>query len=166
MNVGSHVEHGLEFAQYRTYDWGSPDALPAGDPRLEKNGLYRDHVEGAIEKQLDALGLDRTAEGTPDLLIHYHASTSRRIDVSRNETGAYCYPEDCRTGVIEFETVTLVLDVVDAYTPGLTLTLPQATELWDIDAESCTRALQRLVAAGFLRSTGGMYRRETGYRAV
>jgi hypothetical protein len=44
-------------------------------------------------------------------------------------------------------------------TPGLTLTLPQATELWDIDAESCTRALQRLVAAGFLRSTGGMYRR-------
>ena len=59
MDVGSHVERSLNFAQYRTYDWGAPDALPVGDPRLDKNPLYRDHVEGAIEKQLAGRGYER-----------------------------------------------------------------------------------------------------------
>jgi Fic family protein len=51
--------------------------------------------------------------------------------------------------------------------PGLALTLPQATHLWGVDAETCVRALDRLVASGFLRSSGGAYRRDgAGYRAV
>jgi Domain of unknown function (DUF4136) len=116
MNVGSHVERGLNFAQYRTWDWGRPDALPVGDPRLDQNGFYRDHVEGSIEKQLAGRGLERSASATPDLLIHYHASTTRRIDVSRNQPSGNCYAEDCRAGVIEYEAVTLVLDLVDART--------------------------------------------------
>jgi hypothetical protein len=116
IHVGSHVDHGLDFARYRTYAWGSPDARPAGDPRLEQNGFYRDHVEGAIDKQLAARGLARSASGQPDVLIHYHATTSRRIDVSRNQTSPYCYGEDCLSGVVEFETVTLVLDLIDADT--------------------------------------------------
>ncbi len=33
MNVSSHVERGVNFAQYRTFDWGPADALPTGDPR-------------------------------------------------------------------------------------------------------------------------------------
>src|SRR2546426_9452043 len=28
MNVGSHVKRGLNFAQYRTYDWGPPTHCP------------------------------------------------------------------------------------------------------------------------------------------
>jgi hypothetical protein len=51
--------------------------------------------------------------------------------------------------------------------PGLALTLPQATCLWHTDPESCARALERLVASGFLRHAGGTYRRDTaGYRAI
>jgi hypothetical protein len=51
--------------------------------------------------------------------------------------------------------------------PGLALTLPQATHLWSVDAETCMRALDRLVASGFLRSVGGAYRRDSsGYRAA
>jgi hypothetical protein len=51
--------------------------------------------------------------------------------------------------------------------PGLSLTLPQATRLWNADEGSCARVLERLVAFGFLRSAGGTYRRDTaGYRAV
>jgi hypothetical protein len=50
--------------------------------------------------------------------------------------------------------------------PGLALTLPQATHLWSADSESCARALERLVASGFLRQTDGTYRRDhSGYRA-
>jgi hypothetical protein len=51
--------------------------------------------------------------------------------------------------------------------PGLVLTLPQAIHLWSEDAEYCMRALDRLVASGFLRSADGVYRRDSaGYRAV
>jgi hypothetical protein len=51
--------------------------------------------------------------------------------------------------------------------PGLALTLPQATHLWSVDAETCTCALDRLVASGFLRRTGGVYRRDSaGYRSA
>ena len=50
--------------------------------------------------------------------------------------------------------------------PGLVLTLPQATHLWNVDPESWTPALERLVASGFLRSASGTYRRDVAYRAA
>ena len=33
MTVSSHIERGINFTDYRTYDWGAPDNLPVGDPR-------------------------------------------------------------------------------------------------------------------------------------
>ena len=117
MNVSSHVERGLDFAQYHTYDWGPADALPTGDPRLDKNPFFQDHVQGAVEKQLAAKGFERSTSRAPDLLIHYHASINRRIDVNRvDHKFGYCYNEDCRAGVIEYEAGTLVLDIVDTRT--------------------------------------------------
>jgi hypothetical protein len=51
--------------------------------------------------------------------------------------------------------------------PGLAVTLPQAVRLWHADVESCGRALDRLVASGFLRCACGTYRRnDAGYRAA
>ena len=63
MSVSSHVERGLDLAQYRTYDWGPADALPTGDPRLDKNPFFQDHVQGAVEKQLAAKGFERSTPG-------------------------------------------------------------------------------------------------------
>lgn len=117
LNVSSHIQRDLDFAQYRTYDWGPADALPTGDPRLDENLFFQDQVEGAVEKQLAAKGFERSESGPPDLLIHYHASISRRIDVNRvDHDYGYCYDEDCRARVIEFEAGTLVLDIVDPKT--------------------------------------------------
>jgi uncharacterized protein DUF4136 len=117
MTVGSHVDRGINFARYRTYDWGPADALPTGDPRLDKNPFFKDHVEGAVEKQLAARGLEMSTSGTPDLLIHYHASISQRIDVNRLDRGyGYCYGVDCPPDAIEYEAGTLVLDIVDSRT--------------------------------------------------
>lgn len=115
MTVSSHVQSGIDFARYRTYDWGPADALPTGDPRLDKNPFFQDHVEGAVEKQLAARGFERSTSGTPDLLIHYHASINQRINVDRVDHG-YCYDPDCRAGVFEYEAGTLVLDMVDTRT--------------------------------------------------
>src|SRR5262245_38565891 len=52
MNVSSHIEHGAEFTHYRTWDWGPADALPTGDPRLDNNPFFQDHLLGAVEKQM------------------------------------------------------------------------------------------------------------------
>jgi uncharacterized protein DUF4136 len=117
LNVSSHVQRGVDFAQFHTYDWGPADALPTGDPRLDQNPFFRDQVEGAVEKQLAAKGFERSASGTADLLIHYHASINQRIEVDRvDRQHGYCYDEDCRAGVLEYEAGTLVLDVVDPRT--------------------------------------------------
>lgn len=117
MTVSSHIERGLNVAQYRTYDWGPADALPTGDPRLDKNPFFQDHMQGAVEKGLAAKGFAPSTSGTPDLLIHYHASITNRIDVNRvDRQYGYCYDAECQAGVIEYEAGTLVLDIVDART--------------------------------------------------
>lgn len=117
MTVSSHVRSGIDFARYRTFDWGPADALPTGDPRLDKNLFFQDHVLGAVEKQLAARGFEMATTGTPDLLIHYHASINQRIDINRaDREHGYCYEEDCPAGTIAYEAGTLVLDLVDTRT--------------------------------------------------
>lgn len=117
MNVSSHVQAGVDFSRYRTFDWGPADGLPVGDPRLDDNALFQDRVQGAIERTLALKGLEREEAGGADLLIHYHASVSQRLDVNRlDREQGYCADEDCRGRVVEFEAGTLVLDVVDAST--------------------------------------------------
>ena len=117
MNVSSHSESRLNLSRYHTWDWGPADALPTGDPRLDKDPFFQDHVQGAVEKQMAAKGFERSRPGAPDLLIHYHANITQRIDVNRaDREHGYCYDPDCQARIIEYEAGTLVLDVVDART--------------------------------------------------
>jgi hypothetical protein len=117
MNVSSHVERGLDFAQYHTYNWGPADALPTQDPRLDKDPFFHDHMQGAVEKRLAAKGLTLSTSGRPDLLLHYHANVTQRLDVNRlDQPYGYCSSEGCPGGVTEYEAGTIVLDIVDART--------------------------------------------------
>ena len=112
MSVSSHVERGLDFARYRTYDWGTPDELPTGDPRLDRNPFFKDQVQGEVEKALAGRGLELSE--SPDLRIHYHASITRRINVDGvDRARGYCYTDNCQAEVSEYEAGTLVLDIVD-----------------------------------------------------
>ena len=115
MNVSSHIERGVNFTDYVSYDWGPPDNLPVGDPRLDNNPFFNDYLQGAVEKQLKAKGFDHAAKGaTADLLIHYHASVNQRLDIYRaDQQYGYCYG-DCEPQVADFEQGTLVIDIVDA----------------------------------------------------
>ena len=120
MTVSSHVDRSLNFAQYRTFDWGPADALPTGDPRLDDNPFFKDHVQGAVERGLSARGLELASSGTPDLLIHYHANISDRIDVNRADRAyGYCGTADCPPETARYEAGTLVLDFIDARTDKL-----------------------------------------------
>lgn len=117
MNVSSHVQRGLDFAQYRTWDWGAADALPESDPRLD-DGFFRDHLSGAVEREFARMGYERPESGTPDLLVHYHANISPRIAGTDSQTGA-CYDGDCRVRVMEYEVGTILVDVIDTRTQKL-----------------------------------------------
>jgi len=123
LTVGSHVERGIDFSRYQTYEWAPPDALPAGDARLEENLEFLDHMQGAFEKALVARGYQRVTLGGPDLLVHYHAAVSRRIDVDRLAREPGACPDGnqlaCNERLIDYETATLVLDIVDARTGRL-----------------------------------------------
>ena len=121
--VGSHVERGLDFSQYRTYEWTPPDALPGGDARLEEDMVFLDRIQGAFEKALAARGYQRVTFGSPDLLVHYHAAVSRRIDVNRLAREPGACPDGnylaCNDRLIDYETATLILDIVDERTGRL-----------------------------------------------
>jgi hypothetical protein len=156
IGVGSHVERGLDFTHYQTYEWSPPDALPAGDPRLEEDMVFLDRLQGAFEKALAARGYRRVTFGSPDLLVHYHAAVSRRIDINwlAREPGACPDGNElaCKDRLIDYETATLVLDIVDART-GRLVWRGWAREDLDnlIDdqhrrARDTTEAVQRMLA--------------------
>ena len=116
MNVSSHIERGVDFAQFETWDFGPADALPTGDPRLDNNPFFKDYLEGAIGRHLEARHYLRATGGTPDLLVHYHANISKTFDINGTDSRyGYCY-DNCEPVINEYEQGTIVLDVVDART--------------------------------------------------
>lgn len=116
LKVSSYVERGINFAQYHTYSWDSAaDQLVTGDPRLDSNPFFHERVQADVEKQLATRGIEKTASGTPDLLIHYHASIKERLDVTgADQQSGYCRGDDCEAYV--YEAGTLLLDLVDTRT--------------------------------------------------
>lgn len=120
MGVSSHVDPSFDFARVRTFDWGPADAFPVGDPRLDRNPTFLDHLHGAVERQLVARGYERVVTGRPQLLVHFHASIDRRLDANAADARhGYCLDDPCRAGVVEYEAGTLIVDVVDARTNRL-----------------------------------------------
>jgi hypothetical protein len=121
MRVSSHVDRNLDFTRYQTFDWGPADTLPAGDPRLERDAFFQDHIQGAIERNLAARGFARAAAtATPDVRVHFHAVIDRRIAANQLDSqSGYCSRNDCQTGVSEYEEGTLVVDMIDVRTNRL-----------------------------------------------
>jgi len=111
MNVSSHVDREVDFSRYQTFDWGPADALPTGDPRLDANPFFKDHLQGEVERQLTRRGFTLAKPGAADLLIHYHAHITERIDVASVDK-SYGYGGQVR----DYEAGTIVIDVVDART--------------------------------------------------
>jgi hypothetical protein len=119
MTVSSHVEHALDVSRYRTFEWGPADVLPAGDARLDRP-FFNDRVQGAVEKGLLEKGFALTSAESPDLLIHYHANITTRINVNHVDRAyGYCSQANCDSEIVQYETGTLVLDIIDARTNRL-----------------------------------------------
>lgn len=116
INVGSFVERGIEFSRYQTFAWAPPEQLATGDPRLDNNEFFQRRMLAAIEKELTAKGMERVELTSADLVVHYHASVTQRVD-PQGADEKYGYCEDCRPSV--FDAGTLTIDLVDLRTNRL-----------------------------------------------
>lgn len=116
LRVNSFIERGIDFAQYHTYSWAPTRAATTGDPRLDNNPFFEERIRTDVDKQLALKGFEKTAAGTPALLLHYHASVAQQIDLNGSDQ-AYSSCNDCRSYV--YDAGTLVLDFVDARTNTL-----------------------------------------------
>ena len=115
--VSSHIERGTDFGRYVTYTWGPADALPISDPRLRDNPFFVDDVHGAIDRELQARGLRHATSERSDLLVHYHAAITSRLEIPSQIGGIRdCVGTECRPSPAEYDAGTLVIDVVDART--------------------------------------------------
>jgi hypothetical protein len=117
MSVNSFVRRGVDVSSYHTWGWGTPDALPTGDPRLDNNEMFHDRMQQNIAAQMARSGYEQAPDwAAADLLVHYHASISQRLLVSsvdgQFQTG--CEGGGCGQGPAYFEQGTLILDFVDA----------------------------------------------------
>jgi hypothetical protein len=116
MHVNSSLERGIDLTQYHTYNWASDDRLSTGDPRLDNNSFFLERLQADVERQLTTRGFEKITTGTPELLLHYHASTNQRVDANGADR-KYGYCDDCNPSV--YDAGTLMLDFVDARTNRL-----------------------------------------------
>ena len=155
VRVSAHVDPETDFSRLTTFDWGPADALPAGDPRLDANGFFQDHMQGAVERQMLLKGYQRAGERqAADLRIHFHAVIKERLNVDTLDASrGYCLGSDCSGTVNEFEEGTLIVDVMDGRTNRLVWRgwaqqgIGDALERQDRLAQQIDRAVKGLMSA-------------------
>jgi hypothetical protein len=119
MRIGSYVERGSDYSKYHTYAWGPADALPIGDPRLDNNPIFRDYLQGAVERGLNRHNLLLVPESTrPDVLIHFHGSVRQVFDVAAADRD-HGFGIATDVSVVDYDEGTLVIDMIDARTNRL-----------------------------------------------
>ena len=113
---GSYLRTETEFTRYSTFGWGAANETPTGDPRLDNNPFFNDHVRATIEEGLTTRGYRLTPSGTPDLIVYVHASVSQEIDTQQFDQ-EFCAQGDCQAFV--YDAGSLVVDLVDPATSTL-----------------------------------------------
>jgi hypothetical protein len=113
IDVGANFDPALAIAPTTTFDFEDRGETPTGDPRLDGNPFFESRLTAAIEFEMAAKGLRRNPV-RPALLVHFHASVDRRLDVIQIDRAAG-YMVDT-VGYAEWEEGTIVVDVVDAAT--------------------------------------------------
>lgn len=94
-------------APSRTYDWGLAAVQPTGDPRLDNNEFFEQHLRAAVERELGRRGWRKSDE--PAVLVHVHTSVVEDIRFVGVDTAAgIC--ADCKPEV--YDSGTLLIDIV------------------------------------------------------
>jgi hypothetical protein len=117
LGAGSHVERGTDVTQHRTWEWAPAEERPTGDPRLDNNPMFEEHLRSAVEYQLARKGYSRTTlAGPPDLRVKYHVNFSKSVEISGGSAGGGSCSGNCGPEAYAYEKGNLVVDLVDART--------------------------------------------------
>ena len=115
-SINYDFDKSANFAAFKTYTWVRGAAMP--------DALNNDRIVGAINAQLAGKRLTMVGrQENPDLLVAYHASFDRDLQITGFGTGwgGYRFPGS-RSGVArtdEIVTGTLIVDLVDARTKSI-----------------------------------------------
>lgn len=116
VRVNASLERGMAFTNYTSYTWAADDQFNTGDPRLDNNEFFQHRLQATADAVLEQRGLEKVSATSAQLMIHYHANISQRIDVNGLDR-SYGYCEDCHSSIYDAGTITL--DLVDAKTNKL-----------------------------------------------
>lgn len=115
ISVSSFTEQGVRVETYDTFGWAAVDTGVPGDPRLDNNPFFHDYLRGAIDRHLLSRGYEPTVL-SPDVYVHYHASTRQKIHVTGHESTT----DRRRDRAVEiYDEGTIVIDLMDAQTGAL-----------------------------------------------
>jgi len=115
ITVTSFTAKGVDVLAYRTYAWDRTEANVPGDPRLDNNTFFHEHLRGAIDRQLISRGYEPTSL-QPDVYVHYHASARQRVLAAGDDWTT----ERCRDCSVEvYDEDTLLIDLTDARSGAL-----------------------------------------------
>lgn len=118
MQVHTYVPPGTSLRNHHTYAWAPAGAFNTGDPRLDNNTLFIEHLRGAVEQQLARKGWAPVPAGEADLVIHFHARVDQRLDLT-DVTGSGTANEQSPREPRIYDAGTLLLDFVDARSNAL-----------------------------------------------
>jgi hypothetical protein len=113
IDVGANFDPATTLPALTTFDFEPRDAAPTGDARLDGNPFFETRLLAAVEFEMSAKGLRRST-ANPKLLVHYHASVDKRLDVVQTDIRRG-YATDT-VAYAEWEEGTILVDVVDAAT--------------------------------------------------
>ncbi|MEQ1728266.1 MAG: DUF4136 domain-containing protein [Vicinamibacterales bacterium] len=116
VRVNASLERGMAFTNYSSYTWADDSQFSTGDPRLDNNEFFQHRLQGNVDAVLEQRGLEKVSATNADLVIHYHANISQRIDVNALDR-SFGYCQDCHSSIYDAGTITL--DFIDAKTNTL-----------------------------------------------
>jgi hypothetical protein len=121
ITTNAYLMRGATIAGYETYGWGPAASLSTGDPRLDNNEIFDACVRSRVEAELDRRGFEQVnGLGMPDLLVHYHASMTQKIDTRATDPAAYVPHDEVHDlPPMVYDQGTLVIDLIDTRTNRL-----------------------------------------------
>ncbi|MEQ1868924.1 MAG: DUF4136 domain-containing protein [Vicinamibacterales bacterium] len=117
VQVRSFTARNAPLTNFHTYRWANDTARVTGDPRLDNNPFFARRLMTAADRELSAHGFELRSSGDTDLLLHFHASVSQRLDVSVID-GTLGACNGCGSSSL-YDAGTIMLDLVDPKTNTL-----------------------------------------------
>lgn len=118
VRVSTDYDPSVDFTGFGSYAWLDDSSGVEGD-REDVTSLLDRRIRQAIEDELEAKGLARVERDEAEVLVSYHLSVDKKLDVDTINTGVGYYrgwygaSAHTETIVREYEEGTLLVDLVE-----------------------------------------------------